>query len=81
MKQISNHEFRAAIAGYHDMAGFPFAIAQQVLMARRRIARQWVRAQKREAKAQEYAAAGLNGKRAVLRRRRAMGLERCCQVS
>jgi hypothetical protein len=68
--KVSDFTFREALRGNIDLVGLPFEVARQILAMQRRLARMHARFAKRETKAAQYAAIGLNGKRAVARRLR-----------
>jgi hypothetical protein len=61
---------RQALQGGLDATALPFELRGLFQKLQRQLYRRHERYQKREAKAQQYAAAGLNGKRAVERRQR-----------
>ena len=68
--EVSDFTFRQALQGNIDLSSLPFDIARQIQAFMRRMQRRMDRYNKREAKHAAYAMAGLNGDRAVARRRR-----------
>lgn len=68
--QVSAHDIRQVLAGLLDVSSLPWEMRGPLLSLMRKMERQRIRSEKREVKALQHQAAGLNGPRAVARRLR-----------